>query len=295
MTRRIVRVVLFCGLLVLLINQTKAQEGIKLRYQYSAGEELRYKFVMDIVMSLDMNFPGVERSAGNPPLMSGQIVGIMKQKTKKIMSNGDAQVTFNYEQIKMTMEGKTETIPAEKFPEITLVLSNDGKITDIKWTGGQKIGPGMSSDPLSLMNFEGTGYPSAFPSEPVRVDDTWTSEIPSPMGDGKINVSSKVLSLNTKIGGYTAAKIQQDMSGNIGLNIPMPNTTNSQGSSMTGTLTINGTGIIYHSIDKGKLIKTEWKGDVVTAMEVSLPEEDNAGTMTVNMEMKYVMYLLPKK
>lgn len=294
MTRRIVRVVLFCGLLVLLINQTKAQEGIKLRYQYSAGEELRYKFVMDIVMSLDMNFPGVERSAGNPPLMSGQIVGIMKQKTKKIMSNGDAQVTFNYEQIKMTMEGKTETIPAEKFPEITLVLSNDGKIKDIKWTGGQKIGPGMS-DPLSLMNFEGTGYPSAFPSEPVRVDDTWTSEIPSPMGDGKINVSSKVLSLNTKIGGYTAAKIQQDMSGNIGLNIPMPNTTNSQGSSMTGTLTINGTGIIYHSIDKGKLIKTEWKGDVVTAMEVSLPEEDNAGTMTVNMEMKYVMYLLPKK
>lgn len=293
MARRIVGIVLFCGLLVLLVNQTRAQEGIKLRYQYNAGEELRYKFVMDIVMLVEMDVPGVERTQGDPPPISGQFVGIMKQKTKKIMSNGDAQLTLSYEQIKMTMQGKTETIPAEKFPEITLVLSSDGKIKDIKWAGGQKIGPAMS-DPLSLMNLEGTGYPSVFPSELVKVDDTWTSEIPSPMGDGKINVSSKVLSLNTKIGGHTAAKIQQDMSGNIGLNIPLLNTTNSQESSVTGTMTINGTGIIYHSIDKGKLIKTEWKGDLVSAMEVSLPE-GKAGAMTLNMEMKYVMYLLPTK
>lgn len=293
MTKQTVRAILFCGLLVLLVNQTRAQEGIKLRYQYIVGEELRYKFVMDIVMSIDRSLAGAERTGGNSQLVSGQCVGIVKQKTKKIMPNGDAQITFGYEQIKVTMEEKTQIIPTDKFPEITLVLSSDGKIKDIKWTGDKKIVPGMS-DPLSLMNFEGTGYPSPFPSEPVKVDDTWTSEIPSPMGDGKINVSSKVLSLDTKIGGYTAAKILQDLNGNISLSMPMPNTEDSQGKSMTNRLTIGGTGIIYHSIDKGKLIKAEWKGDVLTTMEVPLPE-DKAGTMTMNMQMKYVMYLLPKK
>jgi len=295
MAKQISRVAMFCSLLVLLVNQTNAQEGIKLRYQYNAGEELRYKFVMDIVMSFAMDLPEAEGTVNDSPVISGQFVGILKQKTKKVMANGDAQITFSYEQIKMTMEEQTQTLPTDKFPEITLVLSSDGKIKEIKWTGDLKITPGMN-DPLSLMKFEGTGYPSAFPSEPVKVDDTWTSEISSPIGDGKINVSSRVLSLDTKIDGYTAAKIQQDLNGNIGLNMPVPNTKDSQGKSMiAGTLTIDGTGIIYHSIDKGKLIKTEWKGDVVTAMEVSLPEEDKAGTMTMNMQMKYVMYLLPKK
>lgn len=94
----------FITLLIALGAGGLAQESVKLDLKFNPGEVSRYKMIVDINLSLDASGPS---SIQIPNLPMG-IVVVMRQRTKRVLPSGDAEINAVVESLKMTMGNKTQ-------------------------------------------------------------------------------------------------------------------------------------------------------------------------------------------
>jgi hypothetical protein len=289
--RKIVQMFVLSLLLSAIAAQANAQDAIKLEYKFTPGELLRYKMVMDMNVAMNMNSQE-GMSGGQIPAFNGQIVMVMRQRAKKILANGDAEIAFAYESIKAPSLGSEGTIAVDKLPVVTMVMSKDGIVKSVKGVTNPILPMGQMPmmDMPSLYQFGGS-----LPANSVKVGDTWTQNIANPTSPGGIKVDGKLLSTDTKLDGVPVAVLKQDVSGNLNLNMPIPTPPEggSAAPSMSMTGNISSTGNVYFSPEKGRMMQMDGNGNARINMSFPGVEEGQSGAMNIDVQLKYVMSLLP--
>lgn len=287
MLRRLVLVVIGC-LATVLLYSSDASGAVDLQYKFSAGEIVRHKIVMDIDFAIAANVP----SAPQIPPMHVKIVGIVKQKTNRILPDGDAEVVDVLESLTMTIGSETRKIPLDKFPSMTGLVSRFGPSDR---TGA----PGQAAGPLSSMQLGSGGMTQyiLLPGQPLNVGDYWTDTMNLPLG---LNVQqrTKLTSENSKLGSYNVAVLKHEVSGNMDLALdqlaamiggtqsPVP---------VDGSLKalVIGDVTSYFSTAKGRMIRSE--GTVDLQMNANLSGGPQSGQFAVRARISFSVNLVPRK
>lgn len=276
------------SMLVVQAGGALARDTVKLEYKFKPNELLRYKMVMNMNMTLDM--PGFEQTM--LPNTAIQMVAVYRQRTKRVLANGDAEITAAVESIKMTMGGKTESIPADKIPVMTFVMSKNGVVKSM--SGLEKMAAQFGG--MQFVNPSAMGQYGALPEGELSVGDTWSQEIPFPLGEGKLNVTGKILSTDTKLGKYTVAAIKQNMGGHVAYSMTIPA---SPGQTAPASGSVNAKGkflgdaVVYFSQEKGQMIRTDGNLTMQMSMEFTNAPANAPSGMEMDMDMDFEMFLLP--
>jgi len=250
MLARTARIAVLCAVLGMLAGQAFGQDTVKLEYKFKQGELLRYKMIMNMTMQMS----GIGGEEAEVPAMSAQTVAVTRQRTKKVLPNGDAEVTSAVESMKMTMGDKTQELPVDKMPVVTMVISKNGTVKSIKGLDDKM--PTM----FGGMDLSALGQLGGLPEGEVKVGDTWSQDVPFPTGGWSLQVSGELLSTDTKLGKYKVATFKLNIGGDVSSEIPIPassDETSSTGGNMAITGTTSGDATVYFSCEKGQIIRTE--------------------------------------
>jgi len=290
---RTVRIVVLCAVLSVLAGQAFGQETVRLEYKFKQGELLRYKMVMSATINMQMSMP--DGSSGQMPSIPMQMVGVMRQRTRKVLPNGDAEVAYAFESMKVTVGDMTQQSPTEKIPVITMVISKNGVPKSIQ--GLEKLGG--QSGYTQFISPETLGQYGALPEGDLKVGDTWSQDVPFPIG-GRLQMSGKLLSTDTKLGSYTVATFEQNTGGDINMNIPVPMPSNgapSTGGNVGANGEFLGDTTVYFSLEEGKMIRTSGRATLQMKVDIAgaagTGNANAPGGIDMNMDMNFEMFLLP--
>ena len=281
----------FITLLIALGAGGLAQESVKLDLKFNPGEVSRYKMIVDINLSLDASGPS---SLQIPNLPMG-IVVVMRQRTKRVLPNGDAEINAVVESLKMTMGNKTQQAPVNKIPVMTMVMSPKGEVKSMK---GFENFTGACGG-MDFVNPWNPGQYGALPSTELLVGESWSQSVPFPMG-GNVQVIGMLLSANEMLGKTSCAVIKQDIYGDLSFDKPLPgyngqNISLPPGLKMKGR--INGTGTTYFSTQQGRIIRSEGNADIQMSVggQVQGANGGSPASAVMSMRMAYQLYLVPSK
>lgn len=309
MMRRAAVPLLFVGIVCAVA--VHAQESVKLELKYPPGQLFRHKFVANMTMNMQFDMPSLQQQMPSGMLSNipMQVVGVMRQRGKKLLPNGDAEVNIAIESMRVNAFGQVQDMPTDKIPFMTVVIGKNGALKGI--SGLQDILPKTKFPGMEFMNFSqfAQGFPqgfpvaSSFPDNEVKVGDVWTQELPLPFGNfgnGKVSVTSQVLSIDSKVGRYSVATLRQDVSGDIQMEMTMPIPQLSQENATAGNANmkvdgvITGAGTLCFSPEEGQVVRQDGKFDMKMNMSVvGLPQGGGGGTITMAMRGDYEMFLLP--
>ncbi|MHB0913900.1 MAG: hypothetical protein ACYC2Y_10740 [Armatimonadota bacterium] len=259
--------------LACLASAAVAQDAVKLAYKFTPGEVLRYQVTGDMAMTMT----GVPMEL---PAMNMYMV--MREEVKKVLDNGDAQVSVTYESAKMAMGGEWQDVPTANLPAMTMVMSPTGAVRDVKGADSALSMGGMPSlDMNGMMQMGG-----ALPANALRAGDTWTITVPVPMAkSGEVKVDGTLVNTSTKVGEAVTAEFKQKMSGSFVMDVPA----GPSSPAITMNATLNGNMDNYFSVERGLLILS--KGIVKMHTTAPIPGADT--TIDVDMNMNIQTYLLP--
>lgn len=288
MLKRMICLLILCLALTSFAVKVLGQDAVKLQYKFTPGELLRYKIQMDMTMEMQMTTP----DGSQMPTIPVQMVMVMRQRTKSIQPNGDAEVAVAIESAKFSAMGASNTLPVNKMPVITMIVSPIGEVKGVK--GMENLGAQFGQTPF--MNPANMGqFNALLPTCEVKVGDTWGQEIPIPGGYGAMKVQGKLLSTDTPVGSYKTATFQQDLGGTFGFNMSMPflagDASNpSPSMDMKGDLLANGT--ISFSPEEGRIIRSDGAANAQASVNIPGAQQGQPGNMKMNIQMKYQMFLL---
>lgn len=264
------------------------QEKIKLEYKFTPGELLRYKLVADMNMDMRMSTP---QTSGSPGVLPIRMVGIMRQRTKRVLPNGDAEVAIAFESVKLTMGGKTQELQGKQMPVITMITAKNGTVKKI--TGMEGMFGGMGA--MQFFSPDMFGQCNVFPDWELQAGDRWQQQIAFPTG-GEVRVVGQLLSTDARIGNRRVVTVKQEVGGSIGLQMAFPAADGTQGATnpnMTMEGDILGEGTVYFAVDKGHVVRSDGTANMDMKIGLSGGPNGQSGTVGVSMEMKYEYYLLP--
>jgi hypothetical protein len=128
-----------------------------------------------------------------------------------VLPNGDAEVVVTFDSLKMTASGSPIPLDTTTFPAVTMTMSPSGQVKSSQ--GIDKMSSAFGGMPF--MDMGSLAQNSAFPARLLNIGDSWTQDVPFPMG-GKLLVRAKL----TGSDGRTA-KIKQAITGKVNINSPM--------------------------------------------------------------------------
>lgn len=190
-----------------------------------------------------------------------------------------------------------DVIAARKFPDAVLrsimymLISPTGVTKRIEGLGSA-AGAGMDS--ISSMS-DTNQFTALLPEGALHVGDAWTKTVPMPnMASGQIRADSQLLSVNTKVGDYTVAKIKQTLTGTFTQTVQVPARNGAPASTVNGGGNLSGDVTEYFSPAKGQLIKST--GTIKMHIGMAVPGVQaygQPGSGSGNLTMKTTMILLP--
>ncbi len=264
-------------------KQADPDKTYDIKAKYAVGDLLKYKMQMN--MNLAMTVPtGASPFPGGEMIMSSGI----KYKTVAVKPDGSAVIVMQAENAQVSMMGNA--MPTPPSPPITMEV-------DARGVGKMRSGlntPGMQalSQVMNLQQMPTMGV--VLPDHPVKIGDSWDSELPSTMG--KIKLASTLLGVEA-VGGVETLRIK--MVTIMPLDIKMGKTgtpvTDAAAAMMimTGTAVTNS--ILNIQADNARIIKMA--GDVKTDMKMEMKGEAASqspfgGEMNMKMDGKMVMSLV---
>jgi hypothetical protein len=287
MVRRVFFVVLAC-LATLLIAGTDASGAVDLQYKFTAGEVVRHKLVVDIDIALAISAP----DAPQIPPMHVKVVGIIKQKTGRILPDGDVEIVDTLESATMTLGNQTKKLPLDKVPPMTGLVSKYGPSNRVSAPDGARS---MFSN-VPFGNAGMTQY-ILLPGQPLNVGDYWTDTMNLPLGIG-IEQRSKLTAEKSKLGSYIVAVVKQELSGNMDL--PLAQLAALAGQVAGTKLPIDGNlkalvvGDVttYFSVEKGRIIRSE--GTLDMQMDADVTDGAQSGQVAVRAHLNFSVNLALK-
>jgi hypothetical protein len=204
--------------------QPGAKPGVKIQFKFTPGEVLRYKTVMETIN---------DTGDGHPT--THWLTTVVRRTTNKVLPDGTGQLTEVMEYTKWdSMEMPVET------SAVTMDVSPTGVVKNIRGTG-KFAGRDASRDNNQNKYF--------FPESEVKVGDKWSQEYTAYiMGEATIHLDKQLISTATKINSDVVAEIKETFSGPL-----TPFKAGGMMKSGSGT----GTGTIYFSLEKGRLIEAD--------------------------------------
>ena len=276
-------VILLLGLAIL-SSGALAQETVKIELKFTPNEVVRYKMVMDMKMSLEAN----GASSFQLPNLPINMVVLMKQRTKRVLPNGDAEINAVVESMKMAIGQKVQQIPVNKIPVMSMVMSPSGEVRSMKGfeqftsaCGGMDF-----ANPWNMKQF------GMLPNNELIVGESWSQSVPFPMG-GNIQVIGRLLSANESVGNTKCALIRQDLYGDLNFDKPIP-AYNGQsiplppGLKMQGQ--IKGASETYFSTEKGRMIRTDGHADIRMNMNIPSSSAGSGGAAYLDLRMQFQLY-----
>lgn len=255
--------------------------------KYATGDLLKYALQMH--MAMDMKTAKGE----SPPLpgpMEGTSTMVMRMKTAGVKPDGTGVIVTNILNGQFSMMGNSAEFPS--MPPFTMEVDRLGKIVKMRdlpaMPGGQ-----MMSQFMNFNNMPGMG--AVLPDHPVKIGDTWVTEIPFPMaGAQKIKIVSTLLGVEA-INNRPTLKIKQEMS--IPFNLKMGQdgrpTESAEDAFMStnGQMTASGTMNILES--NARVVRSVYEGDGKIEMTgKAFPVEQTGGSIIMKMTMKMNMDLI---
>ena len=167
-----------------------AAGGDALTYNFTAGDSFTYD--LKAVLNGNLNAPGMAEDEGQIP----QDSTLEARFTMKVTDVTDevATITYSYEKMSMTSEGKTEEMDLGSVPEVTAKVDKHGKIVSVEGADsgilGSFLGTNASSSPIDPSQISGTSM-VPFPTDAVEVGDAQLPEAqdsPSRSGSGQIDI-----------------------------------------------------------------------------------------------------------
>lgn len=262
-----------------------AGPGILLEYKFKEGELLRYKLEMSFDMVMQADIP---EASAIPPI-SGFMTGTIRQRTKRVLENGDAEIVAAVESMKLDMMGQSNELPVDKMPTCTFIKSKSGAIKAVE---GKKFESPFSEIPFGdLANFS---QHSVLPTSRLKVGETWKQDIPSPFpGAGTFHVEMKLQRLDAEVEKIRAAVIQQSATGDMDIAQAMA-ALQKGNDEVSGKASISANSIIYFSPEQGRLLKVEGTGSMQMNMSFN-GQNTSPGQMKMNAQLKFNISLLPDK
>jgi hypothetical protein len=261
--KRVIAPILACGAAVMAVAPVRAQDSQAdpnktwdIKAKYSVGDLLMYKMQMDY--NMEMTTP-----SGASPLPGGgkmEMSSDIRYKTVGVKPDGSAVIVMQTQNAKGTMAGNALPIP--ETPPITMEIDprGVGKMRGMEnLPGGQILGQMLNMNRLPSIGV-------VLPDHPVKVGDAWTVEIPTAMGNIKIDCT---LLGAEPVGGAETLRLK--MTTTMPLNMKMgssgtPVTDESIAMMvMTGSATSNS--ILNIAPDTARLIKMA--GDISTNMKMT--------------------------
>jgi len=270
-----------------------ASDAVKLQYIFTAGDEYRNKIVVDVDVDLLGQIP---EFAGAVPKMTIKTIAVIKTKVNNVLQNGDAEISQQIESMSTDTMGQVQNISPEKLPTFTAVMSPNGALKNFKGLDEfYKLSPAF----MGLSGLEEFG--GGLPLNAVKTGDTWTQELPTPVGSGKIKVDSELLDANAKLGNYNAAIIREKTTGDLDMSTIMPSIAVNAGTDASSqpapkmTVHLSMEGKLYFSPDQGRLVRTESSGVMQMNMSPSAsdPSVGMMNPMNVSFPIKMEMSILP--
>lgn len=289
MIRRISLVIIGC-LVAILLAGTEAAGAVDLQYKFKPGEVVRHKIVVDMDVALAISAP----NAPQIPPMHIKVVGFVKQKTNRVLPDGNAEVVDTVESMTMTIGGETKKLPLEKVPPITGIVSRFGPANPFANASGS--GSALSTMPLG--NFGMTQY-VLLPGQALNIGDYWTDTVKLPF-DANIQQRSTLISEKAALGRYTVAVIKQDLSGDV--NLPFSQLAalagqvpGAQQIPFDGNLKALMVGAMstYFSAERGRVIRTE--GTMDMQMDADVKDASMSGRVAVQAHMNFSVNVMPPK
>jgi len=145
-------------------------------YNFTAGDSFTYD--LKAVLNGNLNAPGMAEDEGQIP----QDSTLEARFTMKVTDVTDevATITYSYEKMSMTSEGKTEEMDLGSVPEVTAKVDKHGKIVSVEGADsgilGSFLGTNTSSSPIDPSQISGTSM-VPFPTDAVEVGDEWTTTV----------------------------------------------------------------------------------------------------------------------
>ena len=303
--------VLFATLCILLagtLSPASAQDTYSLEYKFVPGELIRYKMVIDMNMSMKFDGTTAQKATGSMqmPNMQMSMVIVTRQRTKKVLPNGDGQIAMAIESMKVVdPTGKTQQMPTKDLPVFTIVMGKNGVVKSVSGLealqkslsknvpGGGKMPAFNPGEFNQLM-----GQYAVFPSVPVPLGQAWVVDIPYPVGTGSIRVMSTFQSIDEKAG-QKLANLRQQYDGDIGYGMQMeiPESQQSKGGTANIQLAgkLQGDTTVDFALDKGHV--RSMNGTIGMQMGVDFSAtgggESGGGTASIDMVMQMQMFKLP--
>src|SRR5579872_1106649 len=168
--------------------------------KYSVGDLLKYKAQMNF--NVQVTTPG-----GNNAFPGGDIAGgfTMRMKTVGLLPDGTGVIALTVEGSEMSMMGNT--LPMPQMPTTMIEADRRGRT---KPRGlATAPGAGQAFAQMFDMNRMSSSMGAVLPDHPVKVGDTWQTEMPMPIG-GTLKVVNTLMGVET-VGGLETLKVKQVM------------------------------------------------------------------------------------
>jgi len=258
-----------------------------LQMKPSIGDLLRYRMQMD--MKMDLKSEKGELPIPTP--VEGGMSGTMRLKTVGIKPDGAAVVVVEIREGALTAMGNT--IPFPEMPPVTLEMDRLGKVLKVR-DAGKIPGGTMFSQWMNFSQMPIQGV--VLPDRPVRIGDSWETEIPFPISDQKVRVVTTLIGLET-VGGQETLKIKQVMTVPVDMKLdqtgqPTKDTSRTM-TTMTGEVSINSIANVLER--NARLVKLVGDADARLAVESKSPAAEQSpfgSQMNMTMGMRMTMSLI---
>jgi hypothetical protein len=220
------------------------------------------------------------------------MVGIIKQKTGRILPDGDAEIVDTLESLTMTIGNQVKKLPLNQFPPMKGLVS--------KYGPSNRAGvPGQPSSMFANIPFGDAGMTQymLLPGQPLNVGDYWTDTMNLPLGIG-IEQRSTLTAEKSKLGSYAVAVIKHELSGNM--DVPLGQLAALAGQVADAKLPIDGNmkalviGDVttYFSVEKGRIIRSE--GILDMQMDMNVTDGAQGGQVAVRAHLNFSLNLAGK-
>lgn len=287
MVRRVSLVLIGC-LVALLIAHTDVWGAVDLQYKFKSGEIVRHKVVVDMDLAVAANIP----NAPQIPPMHMKAVGVVKQKTIRLLPDGNAEVVDTLESMTVTLGNQTHKVPVQKIPPMTGIVSKYGP------SGSLSSGGGMLSG-IPLGNFGLTQF-ILLPGQALSIGDYWTDTMSLPLG---VNVEqkSKLVAENGKLGSHIVAIVKQEMSGSMDIPVSKLVALAGQFAPADCRIPVDGTikalmlgdSATYFSVQKGRPIRSE--GTLDLQMDANMTDGKQGAQFALRGRLNYSINLVTPK
>jgi len=263
---------------VVLLAVCLPAHAVRLRFQFTKGEVLRYKMMM----------AGASRSEGaGMPAMSMEFTmdAMFVQKVLDVDAQGTARVAMQVSQgtMKMKMGENEHTMP---FPaqKAVLRITARGKVTSVSGQPGEKGGMGEAAGlGFDLSDISGA---MQFPERDLKVGDSWraTEKMKAgPLGEIPITYSGKLTGFKNYKGANCAVVL---------MTFEAPLDLSGMGSGeLSGSGKLAGTLNMYMDLKRGQEVYVT--GEMVFLQKMTVPMGQQSTEVNTTMKMNLKQYLLP--